>query len=97
MCQHNKQFDEWWGKQVENSDGSWTTLERLAAKDAWEAATKMVVEKFISTNTGSPKLPPFKVCLSAFFTEPCCESDPRDSRLLSRFYDCIRRQLQAGA
>ncbi len=50
-----------------------------------------------TTNTGSPKLPPFNECISAFFAEPCCESDPRDSRLLSRFYDCIQRQLRAGA
>jgi hypothetical protein len=50
MCQHNKRFDEWWAKQVDNG-GTWTTLERLAAKDAWEAATKLVEEKFTSTNT----------------------------------------------
>jgi len=52
MCQHNKQFDEWWAKQVDNG-GTWTTLERLAAKDAWEAATKLVEEKFTSTNKQS--------------------------------------------
>ena len=47
MCQHNERFDEWWAKQVDNG-GEWTTLERLAAKDAWEAATKLVEEKFNS-------------------------------------------------
>jgi hypothetical protein len=52
MCQHNKEFDEWWSKQVGNSS-EWTTLERLAAKDAWEAATKIAVEKFTSTNRQS--------------------------------------------
>ena len=30
-------FEKWWEKKVGNSD-QWTTLERLAAKDAWEAA-----------------------------------------------------------
>jgi len=57
MCQQNKQFDEWWNEQVKDGDGSWTSLERLAAKDAWNAATKLVEEKFTSTNTGRPKLP----------------------------------------
>jgi hypothetical protein len=50
-----------------------------------------------SHNTGSPKLPPFNECVKVFFNEPGCESDPRDSRLLSRFYDCIQRQLRAVA
>jgi len=57
MCQHNERFDEWWAKQVDNG-GTWTTLERLAAKDAWEAATRLAEEKFTGTNRQSP---------------PCCE------------------------
>jgi hypothetical protein len=39
MCQHNKEFDAWWSKQVGGSS-EWSTLERLAAKDAWETVTK---------------------------------------------------------
>ena len=53
MCQQNKEFDKWWDEQVKNGDGSWTSLERLSAKDAWEAATKLVEEKFTSTNKES--------------------------------------------
>lgn len=57
MCQHNKQFEEWWAQQVDNG-GEWTTLERLAAKDAWEAATKLVEEKFTSTNSAMDAICP---------------------------------------
>jgi len=61
MCQHNERFDEWWAKQVDNG-GTWTTLERLAAKDAWEAATRLAEEKFTSTNISSTEICEGTVC-----------------------------------
>ena len=32
-------FNDWWDDQTKDSD-QWGTLERLAAKDAWEFATR---------------------------------------------------------
>lgn len=31
----NKAFAKWWDETTNNGDGSWTSLERLAAHDAW--------------------------------------------------------------
>ena len=31
-------FTAWWERLTENSKGAWTTLERLAALEAWMAA-----------------------------------------------------------
>lgn len=43
MCSFDKRgkraFDLWWEKQVKGAD-TWTTLERLAALDAWMEALK---------------------------------------------------------
>ena len=94
MCQHNKEFDKWWAKQVDNG-GTWTTLERLAAKDAWEAATKLVEEKFTSTNTGSPKLPDIGSILNEVFGND--QAQGQGAAYVRQTYDIIVRQLRACA
>lgn len=35
-----EKFNEWWKKEIEES-GAWTTLERLAALDAWLSRAEM--------------------------------------------------------
>jgi len=59
MCQHNKQFDAWWAEQVGNG-GTWTMLERLAAKDAWEAATKAASPAPSQPEPGEGAMPPLE-------------------------------------
>jgi hypothetical protein len=59
MCQHNKQFDAWWAEQVGNG-GTWTILERLAAKDAWEAATKAAHPAPSQPEPGEGAMPPLE-------------------------------------
>ena len=39
----NKQFDEWWEKITAKSN-QWTTLERLAALQAWEYQQEKIDE-----------------------------------------------------
>lgn len=40
----NTEFDDWWSELINNREkdggGSWHTLERIAAHDAWDAASK---------------------------------------------------------
>ena len=97
MCQHNKQFDAWWNEQVKNGDGGWTSLERLAAKDAWKAATKLLEEKFTSTNTASFQLPlSVESCIKhvlAVWKDDYMSTEARCA--IEETHDFIERQLQA--
>lgn len=42
--EENKQFEEWWNKITVKSD-NWTTLERIAAHDAWMEARSVFKEE----------------------------------------------------
>jgi len=41
--QENKHFEDWWNKITYKSD-KWTTLERMAAHDAWMEARNVFKE-----------------------------------------------------
>jgi len=71
-----------------------TMVEKIPSHNSdYDAPQETAEEIDTDTQPRQPKMPPFKDVVQEFFNNPNCESDPRDSRVLSRFYDCICRNI----